>query len=82
MTTAELPDPTPLTVRWDREVIWDDQRGPTIVCCLADDGQPVALFLDDELREALGAALLDPPWDDEDSMAGFEDGGLEEVDSD
>lgn len=73
MTTAALPDPTPLTVRWDREVIWDDQRGPTIVCCLADDGRPVALFLDDELREALGAALIDPPWDDEDTMDGFED---------
>jgi hypothetical protein len=30
------------------------------VCCLTDSGQPVALALDDELREALGLALVDP----------------------
>lgn len=56
MTTTEL-----LVVRWDRTVIHpDDPRDDTIVCCLAEDGRPVALFLDDELREALGLVLVDP----------------------
>lgn len=53
----------PLSVRWDRTVIHPDPLvagDPTIVCCLADDGQPVALLLDDELREALGGQLLEP----------------------
>ncbi|MCX4751745.1 hypothetical protein OG455_41720 [Kitasatospora sp. NBC_01287] len=53
----------PLTVRWDRTVIHPDPSIPgdeTIVCCLAADGRPVALFLDDELREALGMQLVDP----------------------
>jgi hypothetical protein len=51
----------PLIVRWDRTVIHPEQAGQdTIVCCLTEDGQPVALFLDDELREALGLMLVDP----------------------
>jgi hypothetical protein len=53
----------PLIVRWDRTVIHPDPNepgDPTIVCCLTTDGQPVALFLDDELREALGLLLVDP----------------------
>lgn len=53
----------PLTVRWDRTVIHPDPAtpdNPTIVCCLTDDGRPVALLLDDELREALGLLLVDP----------------------
>ena len=53
----------PLIVRWDRTVIHPnpaDPNDPTIVCCLTDDGRPVALFLDDELREALGMQLVDP----------------------
>jgi hypothetical protein len=50
-------------VRWDRTVIHrnpNDPDDPTVVCCLTDDGQPVALLLDDELREALGLTLVDP----------------------
>jgi hypothetical protein len=51
----------PLIVRWDRTVIHpDDPAEDTIVCCLTGDGQPVALMLDDELREALGLMLVDP----------------------
>lgn len=52
-----------LTVRWDRTVIHpkEDPTEPTIVCCIAaDTGQPVALHLDDEHREALGLMLVDP----------------------
>lgn len=53
----------PLQVRWDRTVIHPDPLvpgDPTIVGCLTEDGQPVALFLDDELREALGLILIAP----------------------
>ncbi|MET9436959.1 hypothetical protein [Streptomyces sp. NPDC006551] len=51
----------PLVIRWDRTVIHPaDPRDDTIVCCLTDDGHPVALLLDDELREALGLVLADP----------------------
>lgn len=71
MTT---PAPPPFPVRWDGEVVWDNQRGPTIVRLHAADGRRFDVTLDDEYREALGAALLDPPWDDEDTMDGFEDG--------
>lgn len=56
----------PLIIRWDRTVIHPNPTKPgdeTIVCCLAEDGQPVALFLDDELREALGLQLVDPDPD-------------------
>ncbi|MFB9558592.1 hypothetical protein [Streptomyces roseoviridis] len=56
----------PLVVRWDRTVIHpQDPRDDTIVCCLTDDGRPVALLLNDELREALGGLLADP-WDQND----------------
>lgn len=51
----------PLIVHWDRTVIHpDDPTEDTVVCCLTEDGQPVALMLDDELREALGLSLIDP----------------------
>jgi len=53
----------PLTVRWDRTVIHPNPNkpdDPTTVCCLTDNGQPVALLLDDEYREALGLMLVDP----------------------
>ncbi|MFJ5070213.1 hypothetical protein ACIQC7_27770 [Kitasatospora sp. NPDC088556] len=50
----------PLTIRWDRTVIPATPGDDTIVCCLTDDGHPVALLLDDEHREALGLQLLDP----------------------
>ncbi|MFD7980276.1 hypothetical protein [Streptomyces sp. NPDC059071] len=51
----------PLVVRWDRTVIPpDDPREDTIVCCLTDDGRPVALVLDDEQRERLGLELVLP----------------------
>jgi hypothetical protein len=55
----------PLIVRWDRTVIHPElPGGDTIVCCLTEDGQPVALLLGDELREALGLALIDPDPED------------------
>lgn len=53
----------PLIVRWDRTVIHANPADPddrTIVCCLTQDGQPVALLLDDEYREALGLLLVEP----------------------
>jgi hypothetical protein len=61
-------DSTPLAVRWDRLVMHptgDDEH--TIVACLTDAGTPVALFLDEELREALGLQLVDPHPDDEEA---------------
>jgi hypothetical protein len=55
----------PLIVRWDRLVIHPKKSSEdTIVCCLTEDGQPVALLLDDELREALGLLLVDPNPED------------------
>lgn len=51
----------PLHIRWDRTVIHaTDPTDDTIVCCLDQHDHPVALFLDNELREALGLLLLDP----------------------
>ncbi|AEW92995.1 MULTISPECIES: hypothetical protein [Streptomycetaceae] len=52
----------PLSIHWARHVIYPGPASDedTIVCCMTDDGRPAALFLDDDLREALGAALLDP----------------------
>ncbi|MEE4598278.1 hypothetical protein V2J94_41655 [Streptomyces sp. DSM 41524] len=56
---------TPLPVRWDRTILQPDEQGDdTIVCCLAEDGRPVALVLDDEHRQALGEELLTPLGDD------------------
>jgi hypothetical protein len=59
---GRLREGEPLTVCWDRTVIHPDPAGDedTIVCCLTDDGRPVALILDDEYREALGLQLVDP----------------------
>lgn len=55
----------PLRVRWDRTVIHSTGPGDdTIVCCLDQHGHPVALFLDDDLREALGGMLCDPNPED------------------
>lgn len=60
----ERDESTPLTIRWDRTVIHpepaEDGDDETIVCCLTENGHPVALFLDDEYREALGLVLVDP----------------------
>lgn len=56
-STADIP----LVIRWDRLVIHPDSPAEdTVVCCLAEDGTPVALMLDNELREALGLSLIDP----------------------
>jgi hypothetical protein len=56
----------PLRVRWDRTVIHSTGPGDdTIVCCLDQHGRPVVLFLDDDLREALGLQLLLPDGDGE-----------------
>jgi len=65
--TATLVAAEPITAHWDRLVIHPDPDSDddTIVCCLADTGHPVALFLDDELREALGMQLVDPDGDGE-----------------
>lgn len=59
---ALTTDTTPIPLHWDRLVMHpnssdDDQ---TVVACMTDDGRPAALFLDDELREALGLMLVDP----------------------
>jgi len=44
----------PLIVRWDNAVnIPDDPRDDTLVCCLTDDGRPVALLLDEHHRRDL-----------------------------
>lgn len=60
---------TPLPARWDKEVVHptpgDTECPDTLVCCVAATGQPVALWLDDEHREALGLALLDPDAEDD-----------------
>ncbi|MEV6046065.1 hypothetical protein [Streptomyces xanthochromogenes] len=59
---TEAPTTEPMIVRWDRLVIHPeaDPTEDTIVCCLTDSGQPVALMLDAELRDALGGILIDP----------------------
>jgi hypothetical protein len=47
--------------RWNMTVIHpSDPAQDTVVCCLTDDGSPVALMLSAELREALGLILVDP----------------------
>lgn len=53
----------PMIVTWDREVI-HEQDGGAVVCCLAEDGRPVALVLTEELREALGLSLIASEDDD------------------
>lgn len=56
----------PLHITWDRTVIHSTEPGDdTIVCCLDQHGHPIALFLDDDLREALGLQLLLPDGDGE-----------------
>lgn len=51
----------PLEVSWAKGVIHpDDPAEDTIVECTGPGGRPVALFLNAELREALGLALVDP----------------------
>ncbi|MGW1870968.1 hypothetical protein ACWCPS_36185 [Streptomyces mauvecolor] len=63
--TAAAAEPTP--ARWDWLVIHpqDNPDDDTIVCCLADGGQPIALRLDNHRREVLGDMLLNPPDPDE-----------------
>lgn len=65
IATPRSGDPT--VVHWDRTVIHPeaDPTDDTIVCCLTDDGAPVALLLDDEHREALGLILVDPTGENE-----------------
>jgi hypothetical protein len=67
-TATTRPETTamePLIIRWDRLVSHPKKSSEdTIVCCLTEDGQPVALLLDDELREALGLVLVDPNPED------------------
>ncbi|WP_128378500.1 hypothetical protein [Streptomyces cavernae] len=66
-------DLTPLTVHWDRLVTHPSgEDTDTIVCCLTDTGQPVALFLDDEHREALGLLLVEPDPDNEQPATFFQ----------
>lgn len=57
----------PVVVHWDRTVLHPeaDDIQETIVCCLTTDGRPVALFLDEEHREALGLLLVEPHGDGE-----------------
>jgi hypothetical protein len=73
--TATPQGGDPLTIRWDREV-WhaESDTDDTIVCCLTDDGQPVALLLDDEHREALGLILIDPTGESESTPDFFQPG--------
>ncbi|MFJ2780265.1 hypothetical protein [Kitasatospora sp. NPDC087315] len=55
----------PLTISWDRQVDTPhDPAKPTVVHCVTTDGRPVLLLLDEELREALGLALVDPSLPD------------------
>lgn len=66
LTTAdvvEYPTPSagePLCVRWDHLVTTEPGKDTIVACLTEDGGQPVALLLNDELREALGLALVDP----------------------
>lgn len=65
MNTARATD-APLVVRWDRTVIHPapDSDDDTVVCCAAtDDGHPVALMLDAELRDALAGVLANEDAD-------------------
>jgi hypothetical protein len=63
---GEPTDLTPIPVHWDRLVMHPSgEDTDTVVCCKTDSGHPVALFLDDELREALGLQLVDPHPDEE-----------------
>jgi hypothetical protein len=58
----------PLPLRWEGTVIHPavPSEDDTIICCTKmDDGQPAALFVDDEHREALGLQLVDPDADSE-----------------
>ncbi|WP_228981370.1 hypothetical protein [Streptomyces sp. DH12] len=51
----------PLIARWDRGVTTpDDPTEESLVQCMGIDGRPVALFLNQEHREALGLLLVDP----------------------
>lgn len=47
----------PTIAHWDREVICEPDGG-AVVCCRTEGGRPVALVLDEELREALGLSLI------------------------
>jgi hypothetical protein len=64
LRTAPAGDLTPIPVHWDRLVMHPTGQDPhTIVCCSNEQGHPVALFLDDEHREALGLQLVEPDPD-------------------
>lgn len=51
----------PLAAGWDNVVEHPhDPAEDTLVCCVTTDGIPIALWLDDGHREALGGSLSDP----------------------
>ncbi|WP_017602228.1 hypothetical protein [Nocardiopsis lucentensis] len=56
--------PEPLIDRWCRDVI-RDADGTTTVCCMGNDGRPVALVLTPELADALGGVLVDPATEED-----------------
>jgi hypothetical protein len=63
---GESTDLTPIPVHWDRLVMHPTgEDTDTIVCCQTESGHPVALFLSEEYREALGLQLVDPDPDAE-----------------
>ncbi|MGA5182994.1 MazG-like family protein [Streptomyces pseudogriseolus] len=62
----DLPSPEPIPACWEGSVVHPNPDNPddaeTLVCCTATDGtsRPIGLFLNDEMREALGLSLVDP----------------------
>lgn len=63
---AEREAPEDLALSWTCEVTHPGtQPGPTVVHLTDSIGCAYALHLDDELREALGLMLIDPPDPDE-----------------
>jgi hypothetical protein len=65
-TLAELEAPEHLALSWTERVTHPGtQPGPTVVHLTDTSGCAYALRLDDELREALGMMLVDPPDPDE-----------------
>lgn len=65
-TLAELEAPEHLALFWTERVTHPGtQPGPTAVHLTDSSGCAYALRLDDELREALGMMLVDPPDPDE-----------------
>ncbi|MEU9752209.1 hypothetical protein AB0D90_03610 [Streptomyces althioticus] len=65
-TEATPVEAEPIPARWDGTVVHPNPDNPrdteTLVGCIADDGtgRPIGLLIDDDKREALGLALVDP----------------------